>query len=415
MPLYVRRIAWWAVVAVLAVSCHRPAPPVASPAHPPVLVVVSLDGFRADYLDRPAAVHLRALAARGVRASRLIPSFPSKTFPNHYSLVTGLYPEHHGIVANVMLDSVLGRFATGNDPSGRDGRWWLGEPIWVTAERQGQRSAIMFWPGNEAAIQGVRPHWWRRYDGRVTNTERVDQVLQWLAMPVDSSPRFIGVYFSDTDDAGHRVGPFGAATDSAIARVDSAVGALMRGIEALNASDFVNLMVVSDHGMANVSRDRLIPLYDYVAPESVTVVDLEPVTTLIPRAGADAYVYAALHDRVPHLTVWRKDSIPERLHYRASARIAPVVALADEGWTVVTQRADNRWQPGETRGAHGYDNELPSMGALFVASGPAFRQGLRVGPFANIHVYSLMTHILGLRAAPNDGSLSAVQDMLRAR
>ena len=194
-----------------------------APAAKQSVVLISLDGFRWDYLDRPGAVHLRALAAAGVRAERMVPAFPSKTFPNHYSIVTGLYPEHHGIVANSMQDSVLGHFAIGDNPATRDGRWWFGEPIWVTAEKQGVRSASYFWPGSEALIAGMRPTWFKKYDGKVPRADRVRGVLDWLALPADSAPRMITAYFSDADDAGHSYGPLSAQVDSAIVRVDSAV------------------------------------------------------------------------------------------------------------------------------------------------------------------------------------------------
>ena len=392
-----------------AATPHPPAPP----PQQPVVLLVSFDGFRADYLDRPAAVHLRALAARGVRAERLIPSFPAKTFPNHYTIVTGLYPEHHGISANVMLDPILGRFATGNDPSGRDARWWAGEPIWVTAAKQHMNSGIIFWPGNEAPIGGVRPRWWQTYDGAFTNTQRVQRVLDWVAMPGDTAPQFIGVYFSDTDDAGHKYGPMSAHTDSAIARADSAIGALMRGIDALGATTRVNLIVVSDHGMAEIAHDRLIPLYDYVSRDSVTVVDMEPVSSIIPKPGAEAYVYRALKGAHPHLQVWRKGELPARYHYNTGARITPIVALADEGWTVVASRDSTVLREGQLRGAHGYDNQLPSMGALFIAAGPAFKRGVRVAPFENVNVYPLMAAVMGLRPAPNDGAEAVVRAVMR--
>jgi predicted AlkP superfamily pyrophosphatase or phosphodiesterase len=401
-------------VAVLLSLAQVSAPrAVAQPTLRPRVVLISLDGFRADYLDRPGAVHLRALASRGVRAERLVPSFPSKTFPNHYTLVTGLYPEHHGITANVMQDSLLGRFATGNDPSGRDARWWLGEPIWVTAERQQMHTAVLFWPGNEAAIGGVRPHWWQRYDGAVTHAQRVQQVLSWLSMPDESAPRFLAVYFSEVDSKGHDFGPRAPQTDSAIARVDSAVGAIAHGITALNFDDRVNLIVVSDHGMTEIARDRLIALDELVSPDSLTVVDMEPVSAIVPKPGAEDYVLRALRGAHPHLAVWRKRDVPARFHFNSGTRIAPIVALADEGWTVVASRNATTMVPGQVKGAHGYDNQLPSMGALFVAAGPAFKRGLRVAPFENVHVYPLLAHVLGLTPAHTDGSLTAVRAILR--
>lgn len=379
----------------------------------PPVVLISLDGFRWDYLQRPAAQRLRMMAAGGVRADRLVPSFPSKTFPNHYTLVTGLYPEHHGIAANVMRDSALGRFATGNDPAVRDGRWFGGEPIWVTAERQGVRTATYFWPGSEAEIGGIRPSWYYAFDTRTTIAARVERVLEWLAMPERSAPHFIGVYFSDVDTEGHNYGPDSPQVDSAIARVDSAVGAIIEGITRLGLTARVNVIVVSDHGMAETSADRTIALDEFVSMDSLEIGDMNPVATIIPKGGAGDYVFNALVRAHPHLRVYRKGDLPERLHYNAGARVTPLVAIADEGWSIGTRSALARMAPGRTYGQHGYDNALPSMGGLFIASGPRFRVGAEVPAFANVHLYPLLAELLSLRPAVTDGSLDSVRALLR--
>ncbi len=377
------------------------------------VVLVSLDGFRWDYLQRPAARRLRELAATGVHAERLTPSFPSKTFPNHYTLVTGLHPENHGIAANVMRDSLLGRFATGSDPSVRDARWYRGEPIWVTAERQGVRSAAYFWPGSEAAIGGVRPHWFYPFDITTSRAARVARILDWLAMPDSTAPRLIAAYFADVDTDGHNYGPLAAQTDSAIARVDSAVGAILDGIIALGASERTDLIVVSDHGMTEINAEHTIALDDYVSLDSLDVGDWSPVAMLIPKAGRDAYVFNALAHASPHVQVFRKGSLPERLHYNTGDHVTPIVAIADEGWSIGTRASLASIRAGHTYGAHGYDSQLVSMGALFVATGPDFRQGLAVPPFANIHLYPLLAAVLHLQPAATDGSLDSVRTLLR--
>ena len=399
--------------AVLLAACAS-LPRATTPAAPSTVVLISLDGFRHDFLDRPAAARLRAIAARGVRADRLIPSFPSKTFPNHYSIVTGLYPEHHGIAANVMYDSVLGRFTIGDTPAVREAKWWLGEPIWVTAEKQGVRSATYFWPGSEAPIGGVRPSWYFRYNDTTARDTRVRKVLEWLAMPAASAPRLITVYFADVDTDAHNFGPGSAQADAAIARVDSAVGAIVDGIERLGATQRVNVIVVSDHGMAEISSDRRIVLDELVSMDSLDVIDLNPVATIVPKPGREEYVLRTLRGAHPHLTVYRKSEIPERLHYNEGTRVTPIVAMADEGWTITKRPNDNWMTPGRVYGAHGYDNALPSMGALFVAAGPAFRSGgARVPAFENVHLYALMAKLLGLTPAATDGSLDSVRTVLR--
>jgi len=404
-----------AFLAIAGVACRAPTDRAgAAGAQRPRVVLISLDGFRADYLDRPGAVNLRALAARGVRAERLIPAFPSKTFPNHYTLVTGLTPEHHGIVANAMRDPELGLFRINDPTKVRDARWWGGEPIWVTAEKQGRRAASYFWPGSEAPIGGVRPTWSMAYEHTRANAMRVRRVIEWLGMPPDSAPAVITLYFSDTDDAGHANGPLARETDAAIATVDRAVGDVVAGIARLGLTDVVNLIVVSDHGMSEVSGDRLIRLDDYLDLETVEIVDWTPVAAIAPLDGDTERVYRALKDKHPHMQVYRKGEVPARLHFNAHPRITPLVAIADDGWVITQRREVARRGPSSFHGgAHGYDPELPSMGALFVAAGPGIAEGRTVPPFRNVHVYSLMAHLLGLRPAATDGTLDSVRAVLR--
>lgn len=379
-----------------------------------IVLLVSLDGFRADYIDRPAAVRLRALAASGVRAERMVPAFPSKTFPNHYTIVTGLYPEHHGIIANTFVDAAIdGKFTISDTAVTHDPRWWGGEPLWITVERQGKRSASYFWVGSDIKIGGHLPTWYRTYDGRVPNRTRVRTVLEWLSHPAATGPTFVSTYFSDVDDIGHAFGPNAPQTDSAIARVDSLVGALVDGINTLALRERVDLVVVSDHGMAPLAADRVMYLDDYVDLSRIAVVDLSPVGLLVPTAEYAAEAYRRLKGAHAHLQVYRKGEVPARLHYNANARITPLVTIADEGWTLTTRAIAARVGPPKG-GAHGFDNLLPSMGALFVAAGPDFRTGVVVPPFQNIHVYSLLAGLLGVTPAPNDGSPDSTRALLRA-
>lgn len=375
-------------------------------------VLLSLDGFRADYIARPGAVRLRELAARGTRAERMIPSFPSKTFPNHYTIVTGLYPEHHGIVANTMRDDRIGTtFTIGDTNIARDPRWWGGEPIWNTAERQGVRSAAFFWPGSDYAVNGRYPTYYTPYDGRIPNAKRVQQVLDWLSLPPGKAPRLITLYFSTADDAGHAHGPDAPQVDTAIAHVDSLVGALVDGFAQRGLTNRVNLVVVSDHGMTPIDSTRVIRLDEHVHLADMDVVDWMPVAAITPKPGKFMSAYASLK-RVPHLQVFLKDSVPARYRYRAHPRITPIVLLADEGWTISsTERLRRNGQP--KGGTHGYDNFLPSMGALFVAAGPDIQQGRVIGPVANVHVYPLLARLLGITPAPSDGSLDSVRAVLR--
>ncbi len=388
----------------------RPLPP--SPAGRRLVILVSIDGFRPDYLDRPAAVRLRAIAAAGVRAKALIPAFPTKTFPNHYTIATGLYPEHHGIVANLMVDSAIGRFSTADTIGNRDPRWWGGEPIWVTAIKQGRRAATMYWVGSEGPIQGTRPTYWRPFDPRVPAIARVDQVLEWLSLPVEQVPDLVTLYFNRVDLIGHRRGPESAAVDSAISDVDTAIGRLVDGLASRGLLDRTNLIVVSDHGMTTIAPDRVIFLDDYVPIEPSEITDLAPATAIDPGPERTELIYLGLVNAHPHLRVYQRQDIPARFHFRNNPRIAPLLALADDGWTISTRQ---RWavNPMTDLGNHGYDNALPSMAAMFIATGPAFRVGAVVRPFQSIHIYELIASLMRLRPASNDGALDSVRAVLR--
>jgi predicted AlkP superfamily pyrophosphatase or phosphodiesterase len=342
----------------------------------------------------------------------MVPVFPTLTFPNFYSIATGLYPANHGIISNTIKDTVLGGFRLRDTAAVRDPRWWGGEPIWVTAVKQGKRAATFFWPGSDAPIAGVRPTYYKLFDAKVPNAVRVRQVLEWLRLPADRAPALVTLYLGDVDQAGHDFGPDSPETDSAIARVDSAVGALMNGIESLDRQ--VNVVVVSDHGMASIRRGQLIYLDEYVDTASVDVVDLGPVVSLAPKRGAAEEVYRNLRGAHPHLRVYRKSELPASYHYRMHPRIQPIIGIADEGWMVTTRGlVSSRGLQRLPRGHHGYPPEVETMRALFLARGPAFRKGVVVEPFQNIHLYSLLTHLLGLRAAANDGALDSVRAVLR--
>jgi predicted AlkP superfamily pyrophosphatase or phosphodiesterase len=387
-------------------AVSRPGAVVAAPSPP--LVVISIDGFRWDYLDRGLTPVLSRLASEGVRARGLVPAFPSKTFPNHYTLVTGLYPEHHGIVDNVIHDTALGAWFRIQDTAAvRDARWWGGEPIWATAERQGVRSAVMFWPGSEAAIGGVRPSLWRRYDARLPDSARVTQVVDWLDLPPDARPAVVLLYFSDTDESGHRFGPDSPRTDSAIARVDGDIGRLLGLLDARGLRQEIDLVVLSDHGMAATDTSRVVVLDDFVAPAATELIQAGPIVTLNPRPGLEDSVARALH-RLPHTTWYRRADTPLRWHYRANARIPAWVGVADEGWQVVERLALQVMPRAFVGGNHGFDNALLAMRGILVASGPAFRRGATVDALQNVHVYDLLCRAAGLRPAPNDGSVDSV-------
>src|SRR3954447_1863029 len=366
----------------------------------PILILVSFDGWRWDYINRLPAPNLKALAARGVRATKLIPSFPVLTFPNHYTIVTGLYPEHHGIVANTVRDaSMPERFSMSADTQ-KDARWWGGEPVWVIAIRQGLRAATMLWPGSEAAIGGVRPTLAVSYDNRPARLERVRQVLAWLSLPESERPAFVSLYFAEVDDAGHDFGPDSMELGAAVGQLDEALGALIDGVHRLGLDDRATIVVVSDHGMTPTSYDRVIYLDEWIDPDTVEILESGSSLQLTPRDGDVDGLYRRLHGKDPRLAIYTRANIPARLHFNGNPRIPAIIGVPDVGWSV---SSGQRLMEQELHvGTHGYTPATRDMGALFVAAGPMLRRGVVVAPFENIHVYELLWRLLRIKSAKNE-------------
>jgi len=385
----------------------------------PTVLLISLDGFRYDYLNLYRPANLNALANDGVRARWMIPSFPSKTFPNHYTIATGLYPQNHGIVENNIYDPVFKAVFTLSDRKEvENSRWWLGEPIWVTAEKQGQRSASVFYPGTEGEIAGTRPSFWRKYDEGISNDVRVNTILSWLDLPRDQRPTFLALYFSDPDDAGHAFGPVSRETKKAVLKVDGEIGRLIAGLKSRGIFSQINLIIVSDHGMATVRWSNAIlldRLFDIKLASRIFWT--REIVSIFPKPGKEDEIYRSLKRKLPpQARVYRKSEIPARFHYSQSPRIAPLLVLPAEGWILTNSQEYSELEAkGETktsRGGHGYDNQLPSMRAIFIGHGAAFRKGKLVEPFENIQVYNIMTRILSLKPAPNDGNYRAAKAVL---
>jgi predicted AlkP superfamily pyrophosphatase or phosphodiesterase len=389
-----------------------------TPLEKAIVILVSIDGWRWDYIDRFAPPNITRLAKAGVRAEALVPIFPSKTFPNHYTIVTGLYPAHHGIVSNNMVDPALpGRFTLSNRDVQQDTRWWGGEPLWVTVERQGQIAATMFWPGSDVEIAHDRPTYWRMFDTKVPNDARVDQLLDWLNQPEPSRPTFLTLYFSDVDSAGHDFGPEAAQTRQAAANIDAAIGRLTSGVEHLGLSGRVNLVLVSDHGMSQLSRERVIVIDDLLDLSTVDLIDSAPIVGITPREGVSTEsVYIALRNKHPALEVYTRENLPERYRLQNHHRLPEIIGIADDGWHPTTRsRLEKDLQSGEFPGGnHGYDPKHKSMHGLFVADGPQFKSGVTVPPFENVHLYEMLCRILGVTPAQNDGD-PAVTANLTAR
>ena len=333
----------------------------------PYVVLVSLDGYRYDYTKKYAAKHLQALAAAGAVATEgMLPSYPSLTFPNHYTLVTGLYPEHHGIVANSFYDPARKQRYAFNDPAtNTDGTWYGGTPLWALAEQQGMRSACFFWPGSEAEIAGKRPTYYLKFDDHFPDEKRIDQVIAWLRLPAEERPHFITLYYSNVDHAGHQYGPESPQTASAVEHVDTLVGNLWARLAALHLP--IDLVVVSDHGMEH-EQGPWINLDQYISLDGLTTEG----SLLYPDSEAAAEkAYQDLKIKSDAFTVYRRARVPAELHDRANPREGDPVIVANGPYAIRAHANDDRPpQPG----MHGLDpRRVKSMRALFIAAGPDIR------------------------------------------
>lgn len=364
----------------------------------PVTILISIDGFRADYLDRRITPNLSRLAAEGAHG-KLRPSFPTKTFPNHYAIVTGKRPDRNGIVGNNMIDPRRPgvKFSLGDPKQSLDPFWWAeAEPAWITAGKAGVRSATMFWPGSEVAIDESRPPDWLRYDEHVGYAQRVNTILDWMRRPADIRPAFVTLYFEAVDSAGHEFGPDSPQVNAAIADVDARIGELVAGLAKLDQP--ARIVVVADHGMRAIDASRVIQLADLIDLSSIVAVETGPYAAIEPAAATDNRVYDALLKPNEHMTCNRREQLPERLHYGQNPRVAAIICIAEPGWTILA--GPPAWPV--SGGAHGYDNQDPEMLALFVASGTGLKGD--IGIVDNIEVYPLLMRLIGVAPLPGDAT-----------
>jgi predicted AlkP superfamily pyrophosphatase or phosphodiesterase len=356
-----------------------------------VTLLVGIDGFRGDYLERGITPRLSALAAAGA-SGPMRPSFPTKTFPNFYTLATGKRPDRSGIADNSMMDPRRPglMFGLGNNPQALDSFWWEeAEPLWITAEKAGIRSATMFWPGSEVAIGGMRPS-------------------DWMRRPAAIRPAFVTLYFDTVDTAGHRFGPDSAEVNAALAEVDARVGELVDGMAALGIT--ANLVIVADHGMRAVSSERLIQLDPLIDRASYQLITGGPYAAIEPVTGTDDRVAQALLVPHEHMTCSRKKDLPARLAYGKHPRVAAIICIAEAGWIIASGPPPTPIEGG----AHGYDNADPEMLALFIAHGPAFAKGAKLEVFDNVAVAALLRAVMGLpEDAEADGKLADASAALR--
>lgn len=380
----------------------------------PTVLLIGIDGLRWDIIDRHPAPTLRGLAARGVRSQGLVPVMPSKTFPNFYAIATGLYPSGNGVLDNATYDPTLDvtfRMSQQDDP-----RWFQGEPIWLTAERQGVRAATMFWVGSAAELGGRRPSYWLPFDGSLPNEARVANVLEWFDLEREVRPQFVSLYFEAIDSASHDAGVDSAEEREAVAVVDASIATLLQGLEQRGLLDQTNILIVGDHGMTDLSVDRIIYVDDYVSIDKL----------YSPQLSGDNQgnaVFAALHgdqqevERVyaslalahPQMLVYRKPHFPDWFNLDHPDRAPDLVLVPHNGW-MISKRGVPYNGP---RASHGFAPYERDMHSGFIATGPAFHEGLVVETFEIIELYNLMAHLLQIQPSENEGNLINVRHFLK--
>lgn len=395
---------------------QNPPPAVSAPNAPsqrekPYVLLVSFDSFRYDYPVKYGAPHLVAFGKQGVAAKALIPSFPSSTFPNHYTIVTGLTPAHHGIVANTFYDPALDASFNLQDAK-TNGIFFGGTPLWVLAEQQGMRTASFFWPGTEAPIQGIQPTFWKAFDAKIPNETRLAQVIDWFKLPKAERPHFVTLYFDELDTIAHKYGPEADETRAAVGRMDDLIGKIVAGVRSTGVA--VDIFIVSDHGMATIQ--------DYVNVYKMadfTGIKTAASTTMVSFYSQDRAqlqkTYAALKDKDARLDVYWRDETPEHLQFRGNLRIGDFVMLANTPVNTYFL-AGERTTP-FSKGAHGYDPaRYPEMQGIFYAQGPDLRAGMVIEPFQNTNIYPMIAKLLGLKPPANiDGSLKILAPILRRK
>ncbi|WP_297337004.1 ectonucleotide pyrophosphatase/phosphodiesterase [Algoriphagus sp.] len=387
----------------------------------PVVILISLDGFRYDYVERFEPENLSRFIQSGTAAEGLIPSFPSKTFPNHYTIATGMKPEHHGVVDNTFYNPEKDQvYSIGNRDVVTDGSWYGGTPLWVLAEQQGMKAASYFFVGSEADIQGVRPSYYYNYDGKVPNLTRVAKVFEWLQLPADQRPQMITLYFSDMDDVGHGFGPNNdGKLRERLFRLDRELGALFEGLKSFDLP--IYLFLVSDHGMVEVPRANLINLEPLVEGLDARVVNSGALVHLHLADSTKKEAYQKLiESRGKNIHVI---DIDDREYYKDLSLhrdlMGDLLIIPDLGYYLTDSRGLFRYQnraasmKTEVFGEHGFSPDYPQMQGIFYAAGPRIQAGKTIPPFSNVHIYPLICEILGLPIPKDiDGKLEVLKPIL---
>jgi alkaline phosphatase D len=360
--------------------------------------MVSFDGFRYDFTNMADTPNFDGVAAEGVKAEALIPVFPSLTFPNHYSIATGAYAGTHNLTGNSFYDKKFReKYSLYKQETVRDAKFYKSEPIWVTAERQGVNAASFFWVGSEAPIKGYSPSIFKHYDGSVPFKSRIDTVISWFQLSEKKRPQLVMLYFSEPDHTGHNWGVNTPEIVEAVEEMDDLLGYLLQSLETLEIFSNLNLIIVSDHGMTNVSENKRIVLDDYISQMKYLYINGRGTHVQFDlKKGKKKYGKTLFKElqKIPHCNVWEKNAIPERFHFNNN-NTGEFLLLADEGWLITTQSAMDE-EEFTLGGMHGYDPQLPNMHGIFYALGANIKSNLQIQAFENIHIYPLICNLLDI-------------------
>ncbi len=375
-----------------------------------VTIVLSLDGFRWDYPNKVHTPVLDSIASNGVKAVSLVPSFPTKTFPNHYTLATGLVPDHHGLVNNTFFNENTNQtYAIENNVTRYNPHFYGGEPIWVTAQKQNVNTASFFWVGSELPIQGIQPRYWKKYDQSISFAERIDTIISWLQLPEPERPRLVMAYYHEPDGVGHDYGPNDATTLHVVHDLDSLVGVLCSKISKLPISKSINLIVLSDHGMGEIDPLKHVTLRDYIPVEwPIRIVGGNPNFNLYAASNWVDSCYSKLKS-VTNISVWKPANVPSYLNYGSNPLVGNLIIVADSSCSVSVEVP----KTGYSKATHGYSFRNPDMHAIFYAIGPAFKKNYIHPSFSNVNVYKLLAHLIGIQPVKTDGSFFEVKEMLK--
>ena len=376
------------------------------------VLLISFDGFRADYIDWYDTPNFDQIKLNGVKAKSLKPVFPTKTFPNHYSIATGMYIENHGLIGNNFFDEKLKQFYTLKDRNKvEDERFYGGEPVWATAEKQGIKTASYFWAGSEAKAGGAQPSIWKKYNERLPFEARIDSVINWFKMPDSIRPRLVMLYFHEQDKTGHRYGTQSDKTKSIVEKMDLLLGNIIKQIKHLDIYNKLNLIILSDHGMAETSNKKIIPINKYINTKKIKIEGSGPYALLYSDDKNELNKAYNNLKKIDKINIYKKKDIPKYWHFSNHYRIKDLLIVAKEGWTIL--ESDHGLSSYFSKGNHGYDNNLESMAAIFFAHGPSFKKNYDAPIINSIDIYPLIAHILNIKSYHEiDGKLENVINIL---